>query len=86
MRFLGGLAVLIVVLSTAMATMNVGTFWFAQNNGKFYPVKPYPMSRGGNAALQYENSDYEDPSTELRIGGPKWWTDYKMWNKMLKFA
>jgi len=20
------------------ATMNVGTFWFAQNNGKFYPV------------------------------------------------
>merc|ERR1712008_73560 len=30
--------VLLVSALMTSATMNVGTFWFAQNNGKFYPV------------------------------------------------
>ena len=37
--------VLLASLSMISATMNVGTFWFAQNNGKFYPLKPYTMLR-----------------------------------------
>ena len=31
--------VLLVSALVTSATMNVGTFWFAQNNGKFYPVR-----------------------------------------------
>merc|ERR1712051_336494 len=31
--------VLLVSALMTSATMNVGTFWFAQNNGKFYPVR-----------------------------------------------
>merc|ERR1712008_185738 len=30
--------VLLLSALITSATMNVGTFWFAQNNGKFYPV------------------------------------------------
>merc|ERR1712062_769835 len=35
--------VLLLSASMTSATMNVGTFWFAQNNGKYYPLKPYTI-------------------------------------------
>merc|ERR1711997_690936 len=38
MKLILSFMVLLVSALMTSATMNVGTFWFAQNNGKFYPV------------------------------------------------
>lgn len=45
----GALVFVSFSMMASMATMNVGTFWFAQNNGKFFPLKPYNnlLFRGG---------------------------------------
>ena len=84
--------VLLVSALMTSATMNVGTFWFAQNNGKFYPV-------GGSGNGYYDQissrSDLEDGNGNNRLQeqeqevrqllSANWWNHFNFWNKMIRF-
>ena len=75
--------VLLLSASMTSATMNVGTFWFAQNNGKYYPLKPYTILKA-----EEENArNLIKQRQEVRQQHyPNWWTYYILWNKMGKFG
>ena len=84
--------VLLVSALMTSATMNVGTFWFAQNNGKFYPVRgsgngyyDQISSRsdleGGNG-----NNRLQEQEQEVRqLLSANWWYHFNFWNKMIRF-
>ena len=67
------LLVTMMVISISSATMNVGTFWFAQNNGKFVPRKPYSMT------AEFQPLDLigsnQNPEQVRRPQRPWWWTE-----------
>merc|ERR1712241_13692 len=69
MKFFIVSMVLLFSASISSATMNVGTFWFAQNNGKYFPLKPYTIlkSEDENARnllnKQLQEEDTRDASS-----------------------
>ena len=72
--------VLLFSASMTSATMNVGTFWFAQNKGKVYPLKPYTILKS-----EEENArNHLQQQQEVRQPYPNWWTYYIFWNKMVR--
>ena len=74
--------VLLFSASMTPATMNVGTFWFAQNNGKYFPLKPYTILKSEDEnARNLLNKQLQ----EVREPIPNWWTNYIIWNKMVRF-
>lgn len=97
--FLGVLVFVSFTMMVSLATMNVGTFWFAQNNGKFFPIKPYNnlQFRGGprrqiqqqQIPQQFSNGRVDPVQAKVRPAGSRlpssWWTDFQVWNKMMRY-
>ena len=86
--------VLLVSALMTSATMNVGTFWFAQNNGKFYPVRGYYRGQissrsdeGGNGIDEGGNGNrLQEQEQEVRqLLSANWWNHFNFWNKMIRF-
>ena len=75
--------VLLLSASMTSATMNVGTFWFAQNNGKYYPLKPYTILKA-----EEENArNLIKQRQEVRQQHyPNWWTHYILWKTIGTFG
>ena len=81
--------VFLVILLMGMATnatMNVGTFWFTQNNGKF--LRKLPLLRqefvASEPKIAFENPMIK-PIEEVRSPFQNlWWDDFRKWNKIIK--
>ena len=83
--------VLLVSALMTSATMNVGTFWFAQNNGKFYPVggsgNGYYDQISSRSDLEGGNGNrLQEQEQEVRqLLSSNWWNHFNFWNKMIRF-
>ena len=68
------------------ATMNVGTFWFTQNNGKF--LRKLPLLRQKYVARVPKialDGPLVKPIEEVRSPFQDlWWDDFRKWNKIIK--
>ena len=69
------------------ATMNVGTFWFTQNNGKF--LRKLPRLRQEFMAripkIPVEDTKLDLPVEEVRSPFQNlWWDDFRKWSKVIK--
>ena len=86
--------ILVLALITAIhATMNVGTFWFMQNNGKFLRNLPIMRARQNDRLEFQRNQDvsmnpieeHQHEEEEVRrTPFPLWWDDFRKWNRLIK--
>ena len=87
-QILLSLVLLLSALVMTSATMNVGTFWFAQNNGKFYPVGASNGYYDKTLRTDENTNDngLQERQQEVRqLLFANWWNHYNFWNKMIRF-
>ena len=82
--------VLLVSALMTSATMNVGTFWFAQNNGKLYPVggsgNGYYNQISSRSDEGGNGNQLQEQEQEVRqLLSANWWNHFNFWNKMIRF-
>lgn len=82
MRLLVPILAFLAFAATCHATMNLGTLWFAQNDGQYFPLgqtRSHTPKKLGHYTTFKDGSE----STSGRLVQP-WWENYYRWSRAIR--
>ena len=82
MRLLVPILAFLAFAATCEATMNLGTLWFAHNDGQYFPLgqtRSHTPKKLGHYTTFKDGSE----STSGRLVQP-WWENYYRWSRAIR--